>query len=105
MKATDLAISVDGRYLIIRVPIEYIPDRGMEGPTRVDDLLTDKELAAFELAVEGKCNKEIAVSMKLSIRTVKFHLSQIYAKLNLDNRLDLMRTYRKRPVDVYAHKE
>jgi DNA-binding CsgD family transcriptional regulator len=102
MKAASLSISPDGRYLIIRVPIEYIPDRDPDhGPARVDDVLSRKQLQVFELAVEGKTNKEIGAVLHVVERTIKFHMSQIFTKLNLHGRGDLMRTYRRRPADRY----
>jgi len=38
---------------------------------------------------EGKSNKEIAVALKITERTVKAHLSHIYEKLDVHDRLSL----------------
>lgn len=52
--------------------------------------LTPKEKeVALEVAT-GESNREIALKMKISERTVKSHLTQIYNKLDLRDRMHLM---------------
>lgn len=48
--------------------------------------LTDRELEVLKWAKEGKSYWETSVIMDISERTVKFHLSNIYRKLNAVNR-------------------
>ncbi|MDT3442441.1 AAA family ATPase [Pseudofrankia sp. BMG5.37] len=45
--------------------------------------LTAQELNVARLAAEGLSNNEIADQMVLSVRTIEFHLSNVYAKLGL----------------------
>ncbi|WP_144007003.1 LuxR C-terminal-related transcriptional regulator [Pelomonas sp. KK5] len=45
-----------------------------------------KELEVLSLLVAGQPNKLIARALGISADTVKFHLKQIYRKLNVDNR-------------------
>ncbi|MBO1924601.1 response regulator transcription factor [Thiomicrorhabdus sp. 6S3-12] len=54
------------------------------------DELTQKEKEVAEKVAQGESNHEIAEEMKISERTVKSHLTQIYNKLNLRDRLHLM---------------
>jgi two-component system, NarL family, response regulator YdfI len=48
--------------------------------------LTERELEVLESLVRGERNKEIAVRLSVSERTVRAHLSTIYMKLNVDSR-------------------
>jgi len=53
--------------------------------------LSARQQFIFELASEGKSNREIAATVKLSENTVKFHLREIFRKLGLRNRVELAR--------------
>ncbi len=48
--------------------------------------LTKREIEIFELLIKGKTNKEIAQELFISVETVKWHLSNIYQKLDVKNR-------------------
>ncbi len=52
----------------------------------VDDGLTERETAVLRLVADGKANKEIARSLSLSEETVKAHLKNIFAKLDVTDR-------------------
>jgi two-component system, NarL family, nitrate/nitrite response regulator NarL len=51
--------------------------------------LTPKELEVSQLVAEGKTNKEVASALDITERTVKTHLTHIYEKLNISDRLSL----------------
>jgi len=51
--------------------------------------LTQRELEIVSAIVEGCTNKDIAQTLSLSEQTVKHHLTSIYAKLGVSNRLEL----------------
>lgn len=53
------------------------------GPPRI---LTDRELDVLRLVARGFPNREIAAHLNRSERTVKFHLTSIYRKLDVKNR-------------------
>jgi DNA-binding NarL/FixJ family response regulator len=53
--------------------------------------LTDRESEVLGLLARGLANKQIAVSLGISEHTVKFHVSSIYAKLNVTNRTEAVR--------------
>lgn len=48
--------------------------------------LTPKEIEVLKLIVKGLNNNEIANKLVLSLSTVKFHIENIFAKLNANNR-------------------
>lgn len=48
--------------------------------------LTDREIEILQLLAEGWCNKQIADNLHITIRTVKFHTSNIYTKLGVSSR-------------------
>lgn len=47
---------------------------------------TQRELDIIRLIIQGKSNQEIARSLYLSVGTVKNYISQIYMKLNVNDR-------------------
>ncbi len=49
-------------------------------------LLTPKEARVLSLLVTGKANKEIARAMDISETTVKWHLRNVFFKLNAATR-------------------
>lgn len=53
------------------------------------DLLTAKENEVAHYVAQGKSNKEIAIQLTVTERTVKAHLSAVYKKLALSDRLSL----------------
>ncbi|QMV23545.1 winged helix-turn-helix transcriptional regulator [Streptomyces sp. SCUT-3] len=53
--------------------------------------LTEKQVAAAELAVEGMTNKEIAARLHLSPHTVNYHLRKIFRALSIRSRTELIR--------------
>lgn len=57
-------------------------------PLKTGDRLSARELEVLKLAAQGKSNNEIADTMYLSLRTVKGHLSNIFAKLGVSSRAE-----------------
>jgi DNA-binding CsgD family transcriptional regulator len=49
---------------------------------------SEREQQVIELLVQGKSNKQIALALGISQRTVEFHLSNIYAKLGVSSRTE-----------------
>ena len=52
--------------------------------------LTVQERKIFSLLKEGKSNKEISETCGVSLSTVKSHVNNIYSKLDLSSRTDVM---------------
>jgi DNA-binding NarL/FixJ family response regulator len=60
-------------------------------PTERSGRLTRRELEILRLAAEGHKNAEMASMLWLTEQTIKFHLSNIYRKLNVSNRTEASR--------------
>ncbi len=55
--------------------------------------LTPQELQIALQVAEGKTNKEVGAALFLSHKTVEFHLSRIYRKLDMSSRAELIRRF------------
>lgn len=53
------------------------------------DELTPQEDAVAGLVAQGHSNKEVAAELFLSVKTVQYHLTRIYAKLGIRSRAEL----------------
>jgi two-component system NarL family response regulator len=58
--------------------------------------LTPRELATLRLMANGSSNKEIAVALKISERTVKSHLAHLFEKLQVTSRTEAVRVATRR---------
>lgn len=61
-----------------------------------DPDFTDRELEVMDLVIKGKTNCHISEILNISERTVKFHVSNIFQKMNIESRVELVGK-------VYAH--
>lgn len=52
--------------------------------------ITDREFEVMGLCVRGATNREMACSLGVSVRTVETHIINIYNKLGVNNRIELM---------------
>ena len=52
--------------------------------------LSNRERQTIQFLLEGKSNKLIALDMKVSERTVEFHLKNIYSKFQVNSRMELV---------------
>jgi DNA-binding NarL/FixJ family response regulator len=72
---------------------KYVDAHRKPAETPADDSLaelTQREREIVRLIVEGASNKEVASSLNISERTVKGHLSNVFQKLGVTDRLKLM---------------
>ena len=70
--------------------------RREQGTAELSQLLTPRELLMVRMLAKGLRNKEIGDQLHISEGTVKSHLHNIYRKLGVDGRLDLMRVAREK---------
>ena len=82
-------------YLAGRRPITAVP---APEPAAVDDSpgLTRRELEILRLVAEGHANAQVARMLWVTEQTVKFHLSNIYRKLDVANRTEASRWAQRR---------
>jgi DNA-binding NarL/FixJ family response regulator len=72
---------------------KYVDAHRKPAETPADDSLaelTQREREIVRLIVDGASNKEVASSLNISERTVKGHLSNVFQKLGVTDRLKLM---------------
>ena len=60
--------------------------------SRAIDELTERERDVLKLMVDGLDNTEIGESLVVSLSTVKYHISNILAKLGVENRVSAVTT-------------
>ena len=56
---------------------------------RAHDALTPQEDAVSSLVATGMTNREVAAELFLSVKTVQFHLTRVYAKMGIRSRAEL----------------
>lgn len=67
-------------------------NNNLDNDSKIKDIenLSIREREIFDLIVVGKSNKEIALEVNVSINTVKFHVKNIYGKLNIKSRKEVL---------------
>lgn len=71
-----------------RSPVEYLIQAQNHAPS---ESLSTREREVLQLVAEGYTNQEIADRLVLSVKTVEAHKSHIMAKLNAQNKTDLIK--------------
>lgn len=61
--------------------------------------LTAQEQAVATLVASGKSNKQTAMELFISVKTVQFHLTRVYAKLGINSRGELAARFREEQAD------
>ncbi|MFC2049924.1 response regulator [Chloroflexota bacterium] len=57
---------------------------------KIKELLSEREMEMLKFLATGMSNKEIAEKLCLSLRTVKAHMSNIFAKMNVASRSEAL---------------
>jgi DNA-binding NarL/FixJ family response regulator len=100
--ATGIAAFIDTRATLEDVDVAirqahdqsiYLRRRPQAAPSGVsaDDILSPRERETLQLTSQGYSNDEVAAELRITRQTVKFHLSNVYRKLNVANRTEASR--------------
>jgi len=87
-RAVDVAFAVRQTY---EPSIHLARVRDDQQSPELELLLTDREAEVLGLVAEGYSNLELAAMLEIAHQTVKFHLSNIYRKLDVENRTQAAR--------------
>lgn len=95
-------VASEGLWFERRVLVELILERSLRLRVNVpqehspmNNALTAREIVVARSVANGLRNKEIAAKLHISEKTVKAHLSRIYRKLGLANRVQLSLLHRQ----------
>ncbi|OZI36331.1 helix-turn-helix transcriptional regulator [Bordetella genomosp. 1] len=77
-----------GRSLVRRL-LQLVSERGQRNGGWTQGLLTEREIAVAHRAAYGQANAQIAAALGITERTVKAHLSAVFDKLGVSDRLQL----------------
>ena len=67
------------------------PREGLAPEGRLPSALSSRELEIVDYLVDGWSNAEIASALKIGVRTVRFHLGNIYGRLGVSRRGEAVR--------------
>ena len=77
-------VNAGGSYLEPRVATKLMAE--LTSPRSTTPLLSEREREVLRLVADGLPTKQIALTLSISERTVKFHVNSIFHKLGADNR-------------------
>jgi len=89
--ATLIRETLEGRMLHLYQPVERVAGAQGKPAGGEDSVLSSRELEVLRLVASGSTNAEIARKLWVTEQTVKFHLSNIYRKLEVGNRTEASR--------------
>lgn len=94
--AKAIAAVLEGQYWIagrsINNVVQVISELSASIPSDAPEKsygLTPRELEVIRLVTQGCSNREIAAQLKISEETVKRHLSNVFVKVGMSNRVEL----------------
>ena len=89
------AAASGGQYLdsslMPRVTAGFLGRSGVGRSDKAGAVLSDREAAVLRLIASGHSNKEIAVQLALSVKTVEAHKANAMRKLDLSGRIDIVK--------------
>ena len=88
-KGAGLTASANTAYSMLESLSESVPALPIM-PRNKGPLLTERERQIATLAGNGVSNKDIALEVGISVRTVEGHLYQVFTKLGVSSRSDLL---------------
>jgi len=77
-----------------KIALEVIRFFNQPQQKRPDAKLTVREIEILSLLQNGRSNKEIGGKLSISVETVKYHIKNIYDKLQISSRSELLLRFR-----------
>lgn len=90
---TSMVLNILLVLLVVWVVFKWMSDR-RRPEIETTTPLSKQETLVKNLILEGKSNKEIAAALFISVSTVKTHITNIYSKLQVSNRSELIGQYK-----------
>jgi len=87
---SNTSIAIEGKFLVIRVPIPETLKPTIKTAINPPLAWTSRQREVLAGIQMGLCNKEIACKLNISVRTVKFHVSNILSKLGVADRVEVL---------------
>lgn len=87
-------IAAGDSYVAPTLSARLISDNGSGAQINPFSALTDREREVLELASAGLSNKHIGLKLDLHEKTIKHHMTQIFAKLEVSNRTEAAMAFR-----------
>lgn len=88
------SIAAGDSYVAPTLSARLISENGTSSQTNPFSSLTDREREVLELASAGLSNKHIGLKLDLHEKTIKHHMTQIFAKLEVSNRTEAAMAFR-----------
>lgn len=85
-----------GQVVYPRAVHNWLLRRAQRGAINDPSALTAREEEVLALVAEGLTNPEIALRLTVTENTVKYHIQNLYSKLNVTNRTEAARLYLER---------
>jgi LuxR family maltose regulon positive regulatory protein len=73
----------------------HLPAKQSSQSQLLPEPLSERELQVLQLLAQGRSNQEIGQALVIALDTVKRHVSHIFAKLGVNNRVQAVRQARE----------
>ncbi|MEL7221573.1 MAG: LuxR C-terminal-related transcriptional regulator, partial [Bacteroidota bacterium] len=81
-------------FVIVGLIVYVVTTKRKQASNAITATLSKQEQLVRQLILAGKSNKEIAAELFVSVHTVKSHITNLYSKLGVKNRKELLATPR-----------
>ena len=101
LKDAILKISTGGVYITNELAEQMAFNETGGNPRALINQLSEREIQVLRLLVNGKRNKEIAISLNISDKTVSTYRSRLMKKLKVKNLVEMLNKLQHIDLDMY----
>jgi DNA-binding NarL/FixJ family response regulator len=101
LKDAILKISTGGVYITNELAEQMAFNETGGNPRALINQLSEREIQVLRLLVNGKRNKEIAISLSISDKTVSTYRSRLMKKLKVKNLVEMLNKLQHIDLDMY----